>query len=125
MCVLQEEAGDSEEEEGAVFLDLSGLQQAKELQVLLLSYSPTTLTNLMLVSPDISAMYMYRSRPYYPPPPPPPPTHTHTHTHTQSEAVVKGAMQSTVDTQEWRLEVERVLPSLKVHVRQDNRVSIN
>jgi len=75
MCVvLQEDVGDSEEEEGAVFLDLSGLQQAKELQ---------------------------------------------------SEAVVKGAMQSTVDAQEWRLEVERVLPSLKVHVRQDNRVSMN
>ena len=37
MCVvLQEDVGDSEEEEGAVFLDLSGLQQAKELQVLLL-----------------------------------------------------------------------------------------
>ena len=34
-------------------------------------------------------------------------------------------MQSTVDAQEWRLEVERVLPSLKVHVRQDNRVSMN
>ena len=26
-----------------------------------------------------------------------------------------------MDAQEWRLEVERVLPSLKLHVRQDNR----
>lgn len=32
------------------------------------------------------------------------------------------ALEATVDTQEWRLEVERVLPSLKIHVRQDNRV---
>ena len=31
-------------------------------------------------------------------------------------------MESTVDAQQWRLEVERVLPSLRVHVRQDNRV---
>lgn len=31
------------------------------------------------------------------------------------------ALEATVDTQEWRLEVERVLPSLKIHVRQDNR----
>ena len=28
-----------------------------------------------------------------------------------------------MDAKEWRLEVERVMPSLKVHVRQDNRVS--
>ena len=70
---IQEEGGESEEEEeGAVFLDLSGLQQTTEHQ---------------------------------------------------SETVVKSAMQSTVDAQQWRLEVERVLPSLKVHVRQDNRVS--
>ena len=27
-----------------------------------------------------------------------------------------------MDAQEWRLEVERVLPALKIHVRQDNRV---
>ena len=33
-------------------------------------------------------------------------------------------MESTVDAQQWRLEVERVLPSLRVHVRQDNRVCI-
>ena len=33
------------------------------------------------------------------------------------------ALESTVDAKEWRLEVERVMPSLKVHVRQDNRVS--
>ena len=32
------------------------------------------------------------------------------------------ALESTVDAQEWRLEVERVLPALKIHVRQDNRV---
>ena len=43
---------------------------------------------------------------------------------TQNEATLKleGALESTVDAQEWRLEVERVLPSLKVHIRQDNRV---
>lgn len=34
------------------------------------------------------------------------------------------ALEATVDTQEWRLEVERVLPSLKIHLRQDNRVSL-
>lgn len=34
------------------------------------------------------------------------------------------ALESTVDAKEWRLEVERVMPSLKVHVRQDNRVSV-
>lgn len=33
------------------------------------------------------------------------------------------ALEATVDAQEWRLEVERVLPSLKIHIRQDNRVS--
>ena len=43
----------------------------------------------------------------------------------QSEVVghLEGAMESTVDAQQWRLEVERVLPSLRVHFRQDNRVS--
>ena len=35
---------------------------------------------------------------------------------------LEGALESSVDAQEWRLEVERVLPSLKVHIRQDNRV---
>ena len=42
----------------------------------------------------------------------------------QSEVVghLEGAMESTVDAQQWRLEVERVLPSLRVHFRQDNRV---
>lgn len=42
----------------------------------------------------------------------------------QSEAgiVLDSALEATVDAQEWRLEVERVLPSLKIHVRQDNRV---
>ena len=33
------------------------------------------------------------------------------------------ALVATVDAQEWRLEVERVLPSLKIHVKQDNRVN--
>lgn len=32
------------------------------------------------------------------------------------------ALESTTDAQEWRLEVERVLPALKIHVRHDNRV---
>ena len=36
---------------------------------------------------------------------------------------LEGAMESTVDGQQWRLEVERVLPSLRIHFRQDNRVS--
>lgn len=35
---------------------------------------------------------------------------------------MEGAMQPTFDAQEWRLEVERVLPALKIQVRQDNRV---
>jgi estrogen-related receptor beta like 1 len=34
------------------------------------------------------------------------------------------ALESTTDAQEWRLEVERVLPALKIHVRQDNRVRL-
>ena len=34
------------------------------------------------------------------------------------------ALEGTVGTQEWRLEVERVLPSLKIHIRQDNRVCV-
>ncbi|CAI8051185.1 Intraflagellar transport protein 57 homolog [Geodia barretti] len=32
-----------------------------------------------------------------------------------------GALEAGVDEQQWRLEVERVLPSLRVHLRQDNR----
>ena len=32
------------------------------------------------------------------------------------------ALEATMDAQEWRLEVERVLPSLKIQVRQDERV---
>lgn len=36
--------------------------------------------------------------------------------------VLDSALEATVDTHEWRLEVERVLPSLKIHFRQDNRV---
>jgi estrogen-related receptor beta like 1 len=41
----------------------------------------------------------------------------------ESEVVghLEGAMESTVDAHQWRLEVERVLPSLRVHFRQDNR----
>lgn len=38
--------------------------------------------------------------------------------------VLDSALEATVDAQEWRLEVERVLPSLKIHVRQDNRVNM-
>ena len=34
------------------------------------------------------------------------------------------ALESTTDAQEWRLEVERVLPALKIHVRHDNRVRL-
>lgn len=32
-------------------------------------------------------------------------------------------MESNVDAAEWKLEVERVLPLLKVHIRTDNKVS--
>ena len=39
-------------------------------------------------------------------------------------AGLDSALESTIGAQEWRLEVERVLPSLKIHVRQDNRVSL-
>ena len=31
-------------------------------------------------------------------------------------------LESTVDAAEWKLEVERVLPMLKVHIRSDNKV---
>lgn len=31
-------------------------------------------------------------------------------------------MESNVDAAEWKLEVERVLPLLKVHIRTDNKV---
>ena len=37
-------------------------------------------------------------------------------------AGLEGTLESTVDDQVWRLEVERVLPSLRIHFRQDNRV---
>ena len=41
----------------------------------------------------------------------------------QSEVEQLGeALESTTDAQEWRLEVERVLPALKIHIRHDNRV---
>lgn len=33
-------------------------------------------------------------------------------------------MESTVDAADWKLEVERVLPQLKVTVRNDNKVCI-
>lgn len=33
-------------------------------------------------------------------------------------------MESTTDAAEWKLEVERVLPLLKVHIRTDNKVEI-
>ena len=33
-------------------------------------------------------------------------------------------MESTTDAAEWKLEVERVLPLLKVHIRTDNKVTI-
>ena len=33
-------------------------------------------------------------------------------------------MESTTDAAEWKLEVERVLPLLKVHIRTDNKVNI-
>ena len=32
-------------------------------------------------------------------------------------------MESTIDAAEWKLEVERVLPLLKVHIRTDNKVN--
>lgn len=32
-------------------------------------------------------------------------------------------MESTTDAAEWKLEVERVLPLLKVHIRTDNKVN--
>ncbi|XP_019858121.1 PREDICTED: intraflagellar transport protein 57 homolog [Amphimedon queenslandica] len=39
----------------------------------------------------------------------------------QAKEVLEDAMENTVDPEEWRQEVERVLPSLKVHYRSDNR----
>lgn len=33
-------------------------------------------------------------------------------------------MESNTDITEWRMEVERVLPSLKVHIKSDNKVSV-
>lgn len=33
-------------------------------------------------------------------------------------------MESNVDAAEWKLEVERVLPLLKVHIRTDNKVML-
>lgn len=32
-------------------------------------------------------------------------------------------MESNIDAAEWKLEVERVLPLLKVHIRTDNKVT--
>lgn len=34
----------------------------------------------------------------------------------------ESVMESNVDAAEWKLEVERVLPLLKVHIRTDNKV---
>ena len=34
-------------------------------------------------------------------------------------------MESTVDSEQWKLELERVLPSLKIRYRYDNRVEEN
>uniref|UniRef100_A0A8C2J578 Intraflagellar transport protein 57 homolog n=1 Tax=Cyprinus carpio TaxID=7962 RepID=A0A8C2J578_CYPCA len=56
-------------------------------------------------------------------------THTHTHTHTHmKECELSGSrpvvvLESDVDAAEWNLEVERVLPQLKVTIRTDNKVS--
>lgn len=35
----------------------------------------------------------------------------------------ESVMESTIDAAEWKLEVERVLPLLKVHIRTDNKVN--
>ncbi len=35
---------------------------------------------------------------------------------------MSGVMEATIDPEQWRLEVERVLPSLKMQHRHDNRV---
>ena len=44
------------------------------------------------------------------------------HSQNDGSGKMEGALQPTFDAQEWRLEVERVLPALKIQVRQDNRV---
>ena len=33
-------------------------------------------------------------------------------------------MESNVDAAEWKLELERVMPMLKVHIRTDNKVNV-
>lgn len=35
----------------------------------------------------------------------------------------ESVMESSIDAAEWKLEVERVLPLLKVHIRTDNKVN--
>ena len=37
----------------------------------------------------------------------------------------ESVMESTIDAAEWKLEVERVLPLLKVHIRTDNKVNFS
>ena len=41
-----------------------------------------------------------------------------------SENKPDSVMESTIDAAEWKLEVERVLPLLKVHIRTDNKVLV-
>ncbi len=40
----------------------------------------------------------------------------------ESKIGLDSVLESSVDAQEWRLEVERVLPSLKIQIKQDDRV---
>ena len=46
----------------------------------------------------------------------------HVYVQVEMGGALGGALEAGVDEQQWRLEVERVLPSLRVHLRQDNRV---
>ena len=39
--------------------------------------------------------------------------------------MLSDVMEATVDPEQWRLEVERVLPSLKMQHRHDNRVWVH
>ena len=104
---LQEvEEGESEDDEG-VFLDLSGLKLGETPEVRPVSFPEQLCMGMSL---GYSGLAVTESRPP-------------TALQDSKEGRVQGAMESTVDAQEWRLEVERVLPSLKVHVRQDHRVS--
>ena len=40
-----------------------------------------------------------------------------------SSSKPESVLESQVEASEWKLEVERVLPLLKVHIRTDNKVS--